>query len=408
MDAMFERDERISALTVRIQRECSGRKYSDIVEDSGERPLQYVDLVMEGGGVLGIALVGYVHALETAGIRFLSIGGTSAGSILALLLMACDDRERGKSSGLLDIVAAMDMRSFVDGDADARDFSLLLAKGNAASKPLSLIWKGAQVLDNLRDDFGLNPGDAFRAWLDAHLQNFGTPTLGELERRIRHVPPGLMHRNTRETIDAIQCELGIVAADISTETKVVFPRMAPLYWPRPEAVSPALFVRASMSIPLFFQPFRVRGVSALPDAAERWKTYASYEGSIPNEAVFADGGVMSNFPIGLFHEPGVPAAPTFGIKLGTRSRRARESRSVFEYSLNLFNAIRHYADYEFIMNNPDYNALIGYIDTSGHNWLNFFMNDSEKIDLFFKGMQAGYEFLSSFDWEAYKAIRAMS
>ena len=36
---------------------------------------------MEGGGVLGIALTGYTYILEQAGIRFLGVGGTSAGSI---------------------------------------------------------------------------------------------------------------------------------------------------------------------------------------------------------------------------------------------------------------------------------------------------------------------------------------
>ena len=44
---------------------------SDIVDDTGQ---EYVDLVMEGGGVLGIALVGYTYALESVGIRFRHIG----------------------------------------------------------------------------------------------------------------------------------------------------------------------------------------------------------------------------------------------------------------------------------------------------------------------------------------------
>ena len=55
---------------------------SDIIDDEGH---QYVDLVMEGGGTLGIALLGYIYALESIGIRFLSIGGASAGSIMALI-----------------------------------------------------------------------------------------------------------------------------------------------------------------------------------------------------------------------------------------------------------------------------------------------------------------------------------
>ncbi|MDY0011961.1 MAG: hypothetical protein RBS40_03600 [Rhodocyclaceae bacterium] len=37
------------------------RAYSDVIDDAG---LQYVDLVMEGGGGLGVALLGYIQVLE--------------------------------------------------------------------------------------------------------------------------------------------------------------------------------------------------------------------------------------------------------------------------------------------------------------------------------------------------------
>lgn len=43
---------------------CAGKEISDIIDDDG---LQYVDFVMEGGGVLGIALTGYTYVLEQAG-----------------------------------------------------------------------------------------------------------------------------------------------------------------------------------------------------------------------------------------------------------------------------------------------------------------------------------------------------
>jgi NTE family protein len=41
--------------------------------------------VMDGGGVKGAALAGCLLAAEEAGIRFVGYGGTSAGSIVALL-----------------------------------------------------------------------------------------------------------------------------------------------------------------------------------------------------------------------------------------------------------------------------------------------------------------------------------
>jgi NTE family protein len=60
-------------------------KLSDITDKDGN---QYIDLVMEGGVMLGLALVGYTYALESMGIRFYSIAGTSAGAINAALLTA--------------------------------------------------------------------------------------------------------------------------------------------------------------------------------------------------------------------------------------------------------------------------------------------------------------------------------
>ena len=45
------------------------------------------------------------------------------------------------------------------------------------------------------------------------------------------------------------------------------------------------------------------------------------------------------------------------------------------------------------------------IDVSEHSWLNFFIEDKEKIELFKKGARAAAEFLEQFDWELYKTER---
>ncbi|MBA3706162.1 MAG: Patatin, partial [Bacteroidetes bacterium] len=41
------------------------KEFSDVIDGVH----QYVDLVMEGGGVLGVALAGYVYVLEQMNIR---------------------------------------------------------------------------------------------------------------------------------------------------------------------------------------------------------------------------------------------------------------------------------------------------------------------------------------------------
>ncbi len=118
----------------------ANKQFSDVVDDEGN---QYVDLVMEGGGVLGIALLGYFYVLERMGLRFLSIGGTSAGSITALLLAALGEPAEAKAERLTNMLVQLDMASFVDGDEDARDFvDALLVR----EKPIKLAWKGWQVI----------------------------------------------------------------------------------------------------------------------------------------------------------------------------------------------------------------------------------------------------------------------
>ena len=64
------------------------RLFSDLLDSSGN---QYVELVQEGGGVLGVALIGYTYVMEQMGIRFFSLAGTSAGSINAMLLAGQGD-----------------------------------------------------------------------------------------------------------------------------------------------------------------------------------------------------------------------------------------------------------------------------------------------------------------------------
>ena len=112
--------------------------------------------------------------------------------------------------------------------------------------------------------------------------------------------------NEREMLpeEACQGRLGVVAADLSTNSKAVLPDMAGLYWPAPSTVSPAHFVRASMSIPFFFHPMRVTDVPRRSEAAIRnWADMAGYTGDLPEEVLFADGGIISNFPIDLSIRP---------------------------------------------------------------------------------------------------------
>ncbi|HDR50015.1 MAG TPA: Patatin, partial [Mariniphaga anaerophila] len=87
-----------------------GKIFSDVLDEQG---FQYVDLVQEGGGVLGIALVGYTSVLEAAGIRFFHLAGTSAGAINTLVLAGIDSMDKEKSGLVLEKLAQQDLFEFV-------------------------------------------------------------------------------------------------------------------------------------------------------------------------------------------------------------------------------------------------------------------------------------------------------
>lgn len=66
----------------------------------------------------------------------------------------------------------------------------------------------------------------------------------------------------------------------------------------------------------------------------------------------------------------------------------------------------HVLDYQFLLKNEDYEKLIAKVDVGNHNWLDFSISDKDKLDLFIRGIQAASKFLTTFNWEKYKDIRA--
>lgn len=376
------------------------KPFSDVIDKFGH---QYIDLVLEGGGVLGIALVGYTYVLEQLGFRFRGIAGTSAGAINALLLAAHKNPADAKSEHLLFWLANQDLYEFVDGPKKVKNFVDSLVKGD--SKWKRVFW-GVMCYDYFKDNLGLNPGEAFKKWISVILRENQAETTEKLLGKFELPNHLKIRKGTDGTTKNLETSLVMIASDITTETRVKFPEMAKLYWNRPDRVNPAEYVRASMSIPGFFFPQRVKWDGDNTGQRKKdWENEARFEGEPPREALFVDGGVVSNFPIDVFHINGVPLLPTFGVKLGTDRDQIKKVDRLGEFGLALFNTARHIHDYEFILKHPDYSQLVKEIEVGSHNWLNFSMPDKDKIDLFLRGTRAAAEFLKTFDWESYKGIR---
>ncbi|MFK7922293.1 MAG: patatin-like phospholipase family protein [Bacteroidia bacterium] len=392
--------------------------YSDAVDEAGN---WYVDLVQEGGGVLGVALLGYTYILEKAGVRFLKLAGTSAGAINTVMMSAADKSENERSPKVLEHLAKLDLFSFVDGDDDVKDFVESLNEGAGTAK---LLFKGMQIFDNLKEDMGLNPGKQFQEWMTNTLAEFGIENAQQLREQMEDLPDSLqelIYPADKAEERKNDWPFAVVAADITTESKAVFPKHAGLYFEDPEKVNPAYFVRASMSVPIFFHPLRrepnslddafaweKEGIPQSPENKLAWERELEYMGPHPEKVLFVDGGILSNFPIDIFHAwDKIPRRPTFGVKLGLSRNTMNEVEDMNYAGLIAasFNAARMMRDQDFILNNPEYRKLVAQIDIGEHNWLDFALSDEAKIDLFIRGAQTGLDFLKGFNWKEYKGIR---
>lgn len=447
---------------------------SDVTDANGN---QYVDLVQEGGGVLGIALVGYTYVLEKMGIRFFSMAGTSAGSINAMLLACTGNKEEEKSAKIVDHLIRLDMFSFVDGKPGhsrltkwvKRFVERMLMGQNLIKKITQLVtwsiisvlvlmvsaiilnfifpvvakWVGlvaalvlvaiivtAMIIIKRFKNFagsgyGLNQGQAFHKWIkdvieSCHIEN--DPAKGTIKdyacfsKHFMRVPELKVKTDPNRVNNQAphMPMLTIITCDIIAKRKIEFPLMWDLYWNKPEEVHPGDFVRASMSIPFFFETFS-RNEIQKNSSFSLWDKHLNWQNerkAIPDLSQFIDGGTLSNFPINVFYNPNypVPRMPTFGIRLqdGILDGVSKGNSSLSRYIMSLFSTIRFNFDRDFITKNRAYNMGVKNIDVQKHSWLNFFMADKEKVELFRKGALAAADFLRSFDWVKYKEERLLN
>ena len=389
----------------------TGKEFSDVIDDDG---CQYIDLVQEGGGMLGIALVGYTDVLEEAGIRFFGLAGTSAGAINTLLLAGVGQMNERKSERILEVLSGQNLFDLVDGDPKIKNILQEFIDGTSFKKLRGrILWNIRRIKNSVFDELGINPGNEFVHWIEQVLNSSQPPvqTLAELQelRAKSHYPENLRTRNGNPIEDPI-APMHIITSEITTRSKVRFPEMAPLYWgEKADQVSPALMVRASISIPVFFKPLEISEIPGHGNPASGdWIDKLDYRGVIPETAKFVDGGLLSNFPINVFHGSGSGDIhkPTFGVKLSEYRNKFSSNKNILALIGSLVNAMRHDGDIEFLQDHPDYRYLICFMGADTHfNWLNFNMSLETQKELFLHGARHAINFLEKFSWVDYKQLR---
>ena len=221
------------------------------------------DLVLSGGGVLGIGHVGAVSVLEERGYRFERIAGTSAGAIVGSLLAA------GMSSARLrELVGSLEYPRFLDtGGVDRIPLF---------GAPLSV------VLEN-----GYAEGKYFAERLAVWLDELGVRTFGDLRRDDSGADPRPEH----------SWKLVVMAADVTRGQLLRLPWDYERYGLVPDEQPVVDAVRASISVPYLFEPAKL--------------VYPS------GESLLVDGGLLTNYPIDTFDRTdGRPSRwPTIGVTL---------------------------------------------------------------------------------------------
>lgn len=453
----------VEQLTTAFPKDSNPLIVSDVLDSNGN---QYVNLVQKGGGVLGIALVGYTYILEKMGIRFLRLAGTSAGAINTALMTVIGKKEDPKSIPILKAICDLNFFNLVDGHPAARwiikkfithqDFTVkvkkwltwivmiavLLVAGDFIFLGLEhkiqsltfftklffiltgfyflivglVIFYCARLLKRLKNSgYGINPGDFFYDWIKQQLIANDVHTVSDLNSKAATLPELHLRVDNPEGVASLTGDVTFITSELVTQNKIQFPEMCYLFREKANinTLQPAGFIRASMSIPVFFESYMINDIPSTSDEIKKAWMDKMDEPDPPSNARFVDGGMLSNFPINIFYNPKVitPRLPSFGIDLDdTKPDNTSNNATAWDllgYFGRMFNTIRYYYDKDFLLKNKVYEKGIGKIPLADYNWLNFFLSDQDKIDMFVLGAKSATKFLMEFDWNDYKNNRTI-
>lgn len=393
--AAFKRDFNLAAATDLLY----------TTPNDGER-VGFMDVVIEGGGVKGIAALGALFALEECGLRFRKIAGTSAGALNAAFL-ACAGRSAAdhRTSQLLWVLANIDFLRFADGGDDAQAVVRLLTlpdNDSALETFMNRAKTTVAMLRNLNEvivRLGLNPGGRLKGFLCSELEKLNRGeefTVGSLRRKWR-----------RDAImidgEYLEQDFQVVATNISQRRKVVFPLDLEDYVRDANSILVADLVRASASIPMFFSPFRLGDFSTSPENIKA-----------PLSTCFVDGFIVSNFPLSIFDVSDFarpPQCPTFGLTIEDDSPQAdnQELDNLVKIGLAIFQTASQHGDKGYIHSNPQNAARIVHISNRIRRGekehfvsaIDFNLSDSDKIQLFHNGVRAALDKLATWNFHDY-------
>ncbi len=324
------------------------------------------DLVLEGGGVKGIAHIGAMSVLEQSGYTFHRVAGTSAGSVAAAFIAAC--MKAGKK------VSEIEPLMWPGKTPDSIDYR----KVPGGKLPVPGLEQARAMFSLLLAD-GIFDGDYLREWLHRTLKS----QTGIEKFKDLRIDDG------RGDLSADQkYSLVVLVADISRGSLVRLPWDYHLYGLDPDEQFVADAVRASTSIPFFFKPVKLA-----------WAQPSR------NLSYLVDGGSCSDFPIEVFDRTDgqAPRWPTFGIKLSGRPPAGELVNQVdgpVDFALALLETVINGND-QIHLADPCVMERTIFVDTSGVGSENFELTPAQQQELFTNGQAAATSFLATWKWDEY-------
>jgi NTE family protein len=314
------------------------------------------DLVLEGGGVKGIALVGATVELLRR-YRFERVAGSSAGAVLAAFLATGLDAD-----GVLERASRLEYDRVPDSWA-----------------PVPVVAPAIGLLTRS----GLHPGRYVTEWVRRELADLGVRTFGDLRREDPGDDPALAPSQ--------RYRLVVTATDVTRGRLLRLPWDYQEYGLDPDAQPVADAVRASLAIPYFFSPQTLR------------------DRRTGRRSTLVDGGVLSNFPVETFDrtDAAAPRWPTFGVGVG--DTLSDEDVSVFGSRwlpgplrlLDSLVATTVTARDRGYLAQPCVRRRAFSVDTSGTGLTEFDIGVVERAQLVASGAAAAREFLARWNWADY-------
>lgn len=257
---------------------------------------QYKNIVLEGGGIRGLAYPGALQVLEQKGIidNIENVCGTSAGAIMGLMIAL-----NYNSHEIDSIFSALKIQQFNDGSVFG-------------------------IYRRVKKEYGIFKGDKFEEWLSKIiLAKTGNAEITFSQLHQLHL--------TNKIFKDLYC----------TGTNVTQQKLQILSWQHSPQMKLKAAVHISGCIPVYYKPVAIDS---------NWQEI-SVKKKLKNIDLYVDGGMVNNYPVNIFDTCLTGADPltcedvkynvqTLGLKLERPEQIQQFSKGIADlaaYSINSLN-----------------------------------------------------------------------